>query len=170
LRQTFVQQGLDTLSDLADIHKLHPSNHTDVQELAYYQELPYANGGDSWEFNELGLCSAWPGKLEHQGGWLRKLYQDNLLYASEHQKISDTVMQEAVMRQAKREVERAGIPVVAYSHTNYPEADLDFLDFVAHRDFIEMEDYIVDNGYHLNAQGQRILLDNFIRPCIDTKI
>lgn len=168
IRQTFVKSFQD-FSNLVNINNLVASRHQCMKDSRYLQ-LPYLGGGDQWEFNEHNICVAMPGKLEKSGGWLRTQYENNLLYASEMQPISDTLMTEAVTRQAVLLCERAGIPAVAYSYTNFPEAELDHLDFVVHRDFVEMEQYSVDVGLHMNTEGNRILLDRFIRPCIDTKI
>ena len=168
LRVTFTKSW-EHLSDITHWENLRTSPHGELTP-STYKELPYYDNSDIWEFNEVGLMPAWPGKLAQKGGMMKTVYEHMLLYDSFHQKISDTIAQEALMRHAVLLCNRANIPVVAYAHVNYPEANLDMLDFVVHRDFVDMEDYVVDDGLHLNTQGNRILVDRFIRPCIDTKI
>ena len=169
LRVTFTKSW-QHLSDLSNWDNLRTSAHGDHTP-STYRELPYYQGSDAWEYNEVGFMPAWPGKLSQKGsGIMKTVYEHMLLHDSFHQKISDKIGQEALMRQAILLCNRANMPVVAYSHAYYELMNSDMLDFVVQRDFIEMEDYCVDNGLHLNTQGNRILVDRFIRPCIDTKI
>ena len=100
---------------------------------------------------------------------MKTVYEHMLLHDS-IKKISDKIGQEAIMRHAILLCNRANMPVVAYSHAYYELMNLDMLDFIVERDS-KMEDYCVDNGFHLNTQGNRILVDRFnLDPCIDTKI
>ncbi len=167
-RVTFVKSW-EHLSNLTHWENLRTSPHGDLTP-STYRELPYYDGSDLWEFNEVGFMPAWPGKLAQKGGMMKTVYEHMLLHDSFHQKISDKIGQEALMRHAILLCDRANIPVVAYGHAYYDLINSDMLDFVVQNDFLEMEDYCVDDGLHLNTQGNRILVDRFIRPCIDTKI
>ena len=167
-RQTFVYKTLDKIHN---IESLTFSEHTNVEELANYKEWPSFQHQETWKFNEVGLCFAYPGKPLEFSNRLQKIYNQNLLHSCEFH--MDNLFQEAIMRQAVNVVKREGIPVVAYLHPYFrPSAknSFDFLDFIVERDFVGAHSYQVDSGFHLNAEGQRLLLNNFIRPCIDTKI
>ena len=167
LRQTFAKD-FESISNHMDANKLQPSHH-DCLKNYDYKELPYSSSYN-WEFNEFGFCMAHPGKLVQSGGAIKQTYENNLLHLVDVSKISETLHTEAIQRHCKLLCERAKVPYILYSHVDAPEADNSHLDFIVHRDWLEMEDYWVDPGYHLSAEGNRILLDKFIKPCIDTKI
>ena len=167
-RQTFVKDE-SSLANLANIKNLIPSRHSCMAQTSY-KELPVYTYSDEWKFNEAGFCVAHPGKLENNGGNLRTQYQNNLLYASEFQDTQGHIMTEALQRHAIELCKRNNIPAVAYSHTDIKDINSDHLDFIIERDFKEMHSYVVDNGLHLSAHGNREILDKFIKPCIITKI
>lgn len=166
LRQTFARD-FETISNHTHPSKLRHSNHSQLHDLDY-KEIPYPNSQD-FNFNDNGFCLAHPGMLNKKGKF-KKTYQDNLLHLVDISKISETLHTEAIQRHCKLLCERAGVPHVIYSHVDAPEADNSHLDFIAHRDWKQMEDYCIDTGLHLDARGNRILLDRYIKPCMFTKI
>lgn len=167
MRQTFAKD-FETISNHTDARRMTRSAHTDLWDYDY-KEIPYANRYD-WEWNELGFVAATPALLDKPHNQLARTYEQNLLHLVDVSKINETLHTEAIQRHCKLLCERAGVPAVIYSHVDAPEADNSHLDFIVHRDWNDMEDYWVDPGYHLSAEGNRILLDEFIKPCMLTKI
>lgn len=167
LRQTFAKD-FETISNHTDQNNTVRSGHSDLWDYDYKQ-IPYANRYD-WDWNELGFVTAIPSLLDKPHNQLAKTYEQNLLHLVDVSKISETLHTEAIQRHCKLLCERAGVPYVIYSHVDAPEADNSHLDFIAHRDWNDMEDYWIDTGCHLGAEGNRILLDKFIKPCMLTKI
>lgn len=168
LRTTYYKDW-DSLQRFIDVENLRCSTHTQVQDFANYDEFPYYEGNDSWNFPHTGVIPAWPGKLAHRGGEIKRAYELSLLHDIHNAKINEKLLQEAIMRQCIHMCEQRSVPCVAYLHTNMSVIDNSFLDFVVQRDMENFDNYTVDNGYHFGAQGNRQLVDRFIRPCIDMK-
>ena len=166
-RQTFIKD-FDTINQSTHPDNLHSSLHSDV---AYYdyKEFPYPDRYD-YNFNSQGFCPAHPGMINRSSGKLKQTYENSLMHLIEYSNRSSTIHTEAIQRHCKLLCERRGVPHIMYSHLGQSNIDNSHLDFVLHDEWPELTDYCVDDGHHLSTQGNRILLDRYIKPCMLTKI
>ena len=169
-RMTMVQDWNDYCKKLST-YFLQPSD----PSMENYTEMPeeHIKTGGTW--NGMGVCHLNPGTVPKR--W-RKCFEDQLVYGLGVVGQRNDYFATVLRQDMRRLVHNYNIPCISYMHIYHHgftieqaqtlslmyDRDRTYTDFILQYDMPGFDDYVIDNGYHFDQDGNRAIVDQMILP------